>query len=404
MVLAVACGGPQLTVEQKAEVAAQEEVVALAKAVDAGVATMQVVADSPSPSWVSSVTFTADPAVLFSTPGGAVYRLDLRDGAIANASTVKDAAGLEFVPGGTLGVTIEGAAPRVIEVRSSAEIIRFADWGGASFMSISPNGEHLLIARGSAVGVWNLAEQASLVREGENVEDFLNRQAPRRVITLPSDVSAMTVGDSNEFVVALDDASAKGTVYRWVPESPQDLAFVTRTNGTVRSLVISADEGFLAVINEDGGLFVLQKGKKGFARWALDRKVRGAAWTGSGALVLIGEGGALSAVDPTTGDEKWATALDSPVERCFVRGEKVVCTDGRVLFLVDGLSGALVASAAAWDGHFLTMLPNGAHAGNAKTSWVASTAGGTSTAFSPGAWAKLSDVTAVAEALRGWGQ
>lgn len=357
----------------------------------------------PQSPWIESVAYHKDGSMLvFATADGGIWELDLGSGEASSQGVIGEAVeNISLCQAGGLALAYGGEAPRLFNVGSSQELLRFAPFSSAYTGDLSTSGKYLALATSTSVGLWHFPNFAQGFDEGEDLESYLNRQEPTsRLEGFPGKPSVVEVNDSGQLVLAVDDGTQLGTLFSWRADAPEDLTFLGRTNATVTHIAFTRDEKQIVAVTDKQEAFVATFGKKGFARWAMGLPAVGASWTADGALVVHEPGGTTRAYEGSDGSERWSLEASPPLVECWSRGSRLSCSDNSTVTLLDPASGAILATVAAWSGKYLTYLPDGAHHGTASASdWLSLQREGAAVDMDPSAWASLTDPARVGAAL-----
>jgi WD40 repeat protein len=358
-------------------------------------------AGSLTPDWVEDVTASQDGKhIHLITRDGGFWRWIPAEGKVERLRTLGDEREQTSLrPGGTLALAIHGDAPRLFDANTGREIMRFASWTGAREAIWSPAGKHFILAnQDGTLALWNVEEQLSGYREGEKLEDFLNRQEPKYQIEMDGQIRRVALTPDGRMAVAVDEGGKKGSLYigdlaKLNAGDASAMKFLGRTNGDVTALALSSDARTLLAINQDRSARAVATDKQGFAPWADGAQAVNATWTPTGGLVvLVTPSGSLRAFDPKLGRVVWETP--GAFTRCFAAAPWFVCTDGRALSLLSAGGGAPVVSLATWGDQHLLYTQGGQFWGSAPPAeWLAASASGKP--VTAGQWEALRDLAAV---------
>ena len=386
------CGGPQEVAEgqhvEHPDPALGEQGEAAAEATS-----IELVASPPASPWIRSLGMSSQGLVLL-TDDGALHELNPK---ALSFETYGQLEGSDYIllARSRLAFSAQDPAPRVFST-AGEELLRMGEYKGTEIFATSPCGRHLLLAVGPKVGFWDLGEQAASFQEGENVQDFINRQLAQRTMNFPGDVTALAAGQGGQLAVAINSPEHQGDLYTWSPEAADDLSFVGRTNGNVTHLALSPDGYWLAARNQDGSIWVTKSTQAGFSRWALDLKAQSITWNQNGQLILL-QDQAIASYSTNSGEQLWSQATTQAPLACCSRGDAMACHDGTSAMLIHAPSGEVIAELFAWDEKW-ALITEAGHAGSAPASWFSggAAAGGEST------WLEDRDLEKVKQRLAAW--
>jgi WD40 repeat protein len=333
---------------------------------------------SPTADWIEDVTTSPDGKQLhIITNDGGLWRWNLAEGKVERLRTIGDAREQTSMrPGGTLALSILGDAPRLFDATTGTEIMRFAAWKGSREAFWSPSGKHfILVNTDGTIALWNVEEQLSGYREGENLEDFLNRQEPKYQIEMDGQIRHVILTGDGHIAVAVDEGGKRGILYsgdlsKISAGDANAMKFLGRTNGDVTSLSLSPDAQSLVAINQDHGLNAVSTQKQGFAPWTKGVEAVHTAWTPTkDLLVVVTPTGSLRAFDTKLGRAMWE--VPGSFQRCFNASPWFACTDGRSLSIISPEGSVPLVSLATWNDLHLLYTPDGHHWGTANVAdWL----------------------------------
>jgi hypothetical protein len=327
---------------------------------------------SPTADWVEDITATADGKSLhIITRDGALWRWTPTEGVAERVVVIgEEREKTSMRPGGLLALAIGGDAPRVFDAGASKELMRFASWKGTREAVWSPSGGHfILVNQDGTLAMWDVKEQLTGFKEGEKLEDFLNRQEPKHQIEMDSKIRHVALTADGRMAVAVDDGSKKGTLYVGDIAKLDQLTFLGRTNVDIANISLSPDAQYLAVANQDQTLRVVSTSKQGFLPWIPDIKTSRVAWTPRNDLAVIDDKGQVKVFDRGDGRALW-TAV-GPFSQCVPAKNWFACTDGRSIQLFNPENGRDYVRLATWGELYLIYTSSGHYAGTAKAAdWL----------------------------------
>lgn len=256
-------------------------------------------ADSP----VATITFNASGHVLANREDGAVAVWTGED--VVEKSALKDGQRVvAWSPSGDVAI-VTGEPPVVVRADDKREVLRLVKAKRIETAGFFLDGSGLFVAEpGGQLHVWNESEDTLRDVQPQDLEAFIERQAPAFSAEFAPLAGRATVTSSNQLLLGTES----GKLYWWDPSSPESLTTVVGLSDQIFDTAYAGGRVFATTV--DGQFRAAERSDRVFLAWSETQKGEWvAASSGKPTRVLVADESRIRMLDARDGREIWSRQL-----------------------------------------------------------------------------------------------